>query len=301
MTIIEDNFKRVIPIANKLRHCLVLALLAAVNISILFKVPFFRQTLGFLFFSVVPGWLLLTVLKLNKLEFIKKLTLSFCLSVVLLMFGALAVNGLYPRVTEPLSTRPLLISFNLVIVLLLGLSWCGEKGRTAAPGIIEQAPQTNGKLNFLALSACIFPVLSVGGSYMMNIFHSNLVTLVMLGLIPVYVVLLVIYNKKLPALAFPFAVAMIALSLLLMYSLTSNYIICYADPDMQYYVFRLTASAGHWDMANFSGAYNACLSVTILPTVYYNLLHISLESTFKVIFPILFSVTPVAVYLIVKK
>jgi uncharacterized membrane protein len=90
------------------------------DLSIFLNIPVLRQVLGFTFFTVIPGLLILHILKLNKLEFTWKIVLSFGLSISFLMFFGLFINWVYPLFgyNTPLSTSSLIISFSVVILIL---------------------------------------------------------------------------------------------------------------------------------------------------------------------------------------
>ena len=100
------------------------AIVLAADISILIDLPFFRQVLGFLCFTIIPGLLVLYILKLREMGFLKKLVLSIGLSLAFLIFSALLINTLLPLIgyTKPLSTVPLLVIFNILIAILFFLS-----------------------------------------------------------------------------------------------------------------------------------------------------------------------------------
>ena len=48
------------------------------------------------------------------------------------------------------------------------------------------------------------------------------------------------------------------------------------------------------------GRYNAMLSITVLPTVYSNMLGMSLTWVYKIIYPLIFALVPVGLYLLWK-
>jgi len=70
---------------------------------------------------------------------------------------------------------------------------------------------------------------------------------------------------------------------------------------LEYYIFQLIKEKQYWNMQLFKHAYNACLSVSILPTILSNFIKINDQYIFKLIIPIIFSFTPLMVYLFLKK
>ena len=61
--------------------------------------------------------------------------------------------------------------------------------------------------------------------------------------------------------------------------------------------FRLSDGAQHWQMGALPSAYNACLSVTILPTVLAQALGLPGTVVFKVLLQLVFALVPVLTYL----
>ena len=98
---------------------------------------------------------------------------------------------------------------------------------------------------------------------------------------------------------------MIALALLLQVSMISNYIVPLGgDSPAEYYVFQSVQQNAHWSpVFAFSGdeglgRFNAMLSITVLPTVYSNMLGLEPSLIFKFIYPIIFALVPVALYML---
>jgi len=144
------------------------------------------------------------------------------------------------------------------------------------------------------------PFMAVFGTYLMNSQESNIILLVMLFLIIAYVITIVYLGNRVSKNTYPIAIIMIGISLLLMHTLTSSYLIG-RDIHIEYYVFRLTTNNLHWDISNYWHAYNACLSITILPTIYKFLLGVDGLYIFKIVYPLLGAITPLICYIIFKK
>src|ERR1700680_2775123 len=70
---------------------------------------------------------------------------------------------------------------------------------------------------------------------------------------------------------YSYALFFIGLALLFTTSLRSWYATGH-DIEREIYVFQLTNTHHIWSMAFYQDAYNACLSITILPTILTNLL-----------------------------
>ena len=74
---------------------LTLVLLISTNLAIFLDIPVLRQVLGFLFFTIIPGLLILYILKLNKLGLTAGIVLSVGLSIAFLMLAGLLLNWAY--------------------------------------------------------------------------------------------------------------------------------------------------------------------------------------------------------------
>ena len=78
-----------------------------------------------------------------------------------------------------------------------------------------------------------------------------------------------------------------------MTSLRSNFVTGY-DIQTELYIFKFTAIHHRWLIGSSHDAYNATISLTILPTFIRELLHIDYATVFKLYFPLLAaSVAPI--------
>jgi uncharacterized membrane protein len=91
-----------------------------------------------------------------------------------------------------------------------------------------------------------------------------------------------------------------SLSLLLMTSLRGWYITGH-DIQVEYRVFQLAQAYGHWGISYFHNAYNACLSITILPTEISYIVQVDNPYIFKVFVQLIFALCPVLVYVIARR
>ena len=93
---------------------------------------------------------------------------------------------------------------------------------------------------------------------------------------------------------------LLALGLLFMTSLRGWYITGH-DIQQEFHALQLTSINGGWDISRYRDPYNACLSITILPTVIGRIAHLHDPYVFKVVFQMLFAVCPVVVYRIARR
>ncbi len=279
---------------------LIILTLFLTDIIILLDVPGLREILAFLFFTTIPGLLIVQILRLNKLEFLKKFVLSIGLSLSLIMFIGLLLNSFYPLILEPLSLMPLLIAFNVSTVVLMLFAYHKNKKDFDIRDVFNFKIDTPNKLISPMILSILFPFMAIFGTYLMNIMENNFILLAMLLLIPLYIVALIYLKDRVHDSTYPVAIWMISLGILLMTGLTSNYPVG-RDVHLEFYCFQLTLNNFHWDFLSFSNTYNTCLSVTVLPTIYKVLTSLSAEYVFKLVFALIGSIIPLVVYVISRK
>ncbi|MBE3128389.1 MAG: DUF2206 domain-containing protein [Actinobacteria bacterium] len=122
----------------------------------------------------------------------------------------------------------------------------------------------------------------------------------MLGGIAAYVFTIVLFRKKLNHNIYSWAILMLSISLLMVGWLRSWYV-SGVDINIEYHIFQLVKANQQWNMSLFPNAYNTCLSVSLLPTILSSFLKINDQYIFKLIIPLIFSITPIGVYLFLKR
>ena len=277
---------------------ILVSILLLVDIVILLNIPFLRQIFGFLFLTLLLGLLILQILKLNKIGPTEKFVLSVGLSIPFLMFFGLLLNNLSLSLgyETPLATIPLLISFNLAFIIL------AATGSKVNKNQIFSLPNLNlstSEKAFLIVPV-VFPALSIFGMHVMNTTDNNIILMFLLFLIPIYVVSVCLFNNKFPKRLYPIVILLISISLLLLMALRSNHIVIGSDTGREFYLFHVTLNNLHWGIYGHS-ALDACLSISLLPTIYHSILNISPEFLFKILYSLLFSVSPLVIYILSKK
>ena len=278
---------------------LVIFLLFLMDLSVIFNIPFLRPAFTFLFLTFIPGILILQILRLNKIELLKKMVLWVGLSLAFLMITGIILNTLYPILITPLSLIPVLITLNIFIILLSVIVYL-RNSATFNESFGDYKFSLDDKLYFPLIFPFIFPILAVLGTYLMNISQNNILLLIMLLLIPLYLIVVVVLRDRIHPATYAFALWLIGLSLLLMQGLTSSNLMG-RDVHEEYYCFQLVQYYSHWDLNNYYNSINACLSVTILPQVYQVISGLGGEYVFKLFMALIGSVTPLIVYLVARK
>ena len=277
---------------------LIIAMVLLTGIAILLDIPFLRQIFGFLCFTLLPGALILFILKLNKIGFTEKIVLSVGLSVSFLMLFGLLVDKLYFSLgyATPLSTISLAVTFSAAMILFCIVGY--KINKQAFSFAMPNFNLTTSEKAFLIVPIS-FPALSIFGMYVMNTTDNNIILMFLLFLIPIYVAFVCFFNQKFPKRLYPVVIFLISISLLLLWSLRSNHIIG-TDMHLEYYYFQTVFNNLHWHIIGFS-TFDACLSISLLPVIYQSLLNVNGEYLFKILYSLLISVLPLIIFIISKK
>jgi uncharacterized membrane protein len=211
----------------------------------------------------------------------------------------LFLNILYPILSEPLSLIPLLLTLNIVMGILAVFAYQRNRELDTS-SIFNFKFKLGDKLLAPLIFPILFPLMAVLGTYLMNTSLNNILILAMILLIPFYVVVVAYLRDRIHPYTYPVALFMIGMGLVLMHALTSAHIIG-RDVHQEFYCFQLTLANFHWNIYDYYNPYNACLSITILPTIYQVLSNMNPEYVFKLLFGLLGSVLPLMVYTVSKK
>jgi uncharacterized membrane protein len=264
--------------------------------------PVFRQIIGFIYLTFVPGYILLNLLKLKEAKIVDVILFSVGLSTAFLMFVGFFINELllFAGISKPLSTIPLEIALGVTTLFLFLVGYNHE-----ILGIFSSWRNhiSISKKDILKSSILLLPVLfSVVGALYVS-FPS--VSISFLSLMVIVVTLLFMLSglsrRFIPTMLYPLMIFAISIALAFHILLISKYIIGY-DAQLEFQVFKLTASRGYWASlptsisSNAAMLYNSMLSLTVLPSIYSALLNINGELLFKSLYPFIFSLVPVALF-----
>jgi uncharacterized membrane protein len=277
---------------------IILVVAAAVIANILVihgssPVPWVGAVAGFLLAIGLPTWMISQKVNWRTDSPSERLCYSVVSAILGLILVGLIINTVLPHlgVSRPLDRGPVLLAVDI---------WCGiiavwrpERFNPAItrPRIdrLRGIDWTVGLLAFLCVP------LAIMGANRLNNGASGGLTLVMLIIAAITLVLMFIKREVLNDGTLSAAVFFIALSLLLMTSLRGWYITGH-DIQQEYKVFELTKDNGSWNISRFQDAYNACLSLTILPTELWQLMRIDDPYIYKFWYQLLFALCPVIVY-----
>lgn len=258
-----------------------------------FPVGFLRQFVGFIYLTFIPGILVLRLLRLYDLNFVESVLYAIGLSIAIIMFTGFLLNTICPLVglDYPISLYPLVISISGVVTFMMVL--CLKDWHLDLPALHHDPIVVSPSFVLLL----ILPMLSIIGTYFVNIYSNNVILWILIPLLAL-VPYLVLFNK-IPERLYPLAVFSISISLLYHTTLISNYIWGW-DINVEYYFANLVLLNSQWD-PSISSNVNAMLSVVMIAPLYSILLNMDLTSVFKVIYPAIFSFLPLILFLIYRK
>ncbi|WP_441245659.1 DUF2206 domain-containing protein [Kitasatospora sp. McL0602] len=219
------------------------------------------------------------------------LMLAVGLAVVTDLVVALAVNTVLPLFGQhhPLSTTNL--AGALAMVLIVVGAFAPEERRRRRP---RGARRPRGLLPVAGLGGLAL-LLSVAGPIRLNNGLSGTVSTVALVTVAALLVLLVLRRRSYGTPVLEGGLYVAAVSLLMLNSLR-GWTIAGHDIQREYEYFRLTLGGSLWNVELYPDAYNACLSITILPVTIVRLTAIPDIYVFKVVLPLLFALCPVLVH-----
>jgi uncharacterized membrane protein len=145
----------------------------------------------------------------------------------------------------------------------------------------------------------IFPLLSLLGVTQLNNGGSSFFAITTLCAIILYEIFFFAKQEKSEA-QYLINIFCVSLALVLSFSMRSNHIIGF-DINQEYQVFSAVVKNGIWHPHLFRSTYNACLSITILPTVVKSLVQLSNEYVFKFAMQFILCIVPIVVFSIANK
>jgi uncharacterized membrane protein len=255
-----------------------------------------QQVTGCIFLLFIPGILLLRILKLHNLGSVITPLYAVGLSITTLMFSGFLINQAYPYlgIARPIAPLPLLITLSAIVDMLCLAAFVRDKDFSGVDSLDLRAVVSPS-----ALALCLIPFISIFGTYVMNSTHNNAVLLLLIVLIAALVVVLT-FRRDVPQHVYPLAVFVCALSLLFYESLISNYLVGW-DIQTEHYLAGLVIASGSWNPALSISFYNTSLSSVLLGPILSLACGISIVSVFKVVYPLIFALVPVALYLVFRE
>lgn len=269
-----------------------IAALVSLNVLILLRVPFLSGLAGFIYLFLLPGFFLMESLRLEYELFWPRLLHVVALSVAFVLSGGLLTNTIVPLFgdSHPLAFGPVLFVFDLCLIAFGIFNYFFRK---ATINFTYLSISLKKLLPHISLG--LFPIVAVMGATILNNGGSYVLTLVMIESVVILVLWLFFTKRDISESFWQSSIYFIALSLLLMASMRGWHIIGF-DSHQEFRVFQLTKNDLFWTMSHLQDAYNACLSITILPTIMSQFIHLPDEYIFKFLNQIVFALMPIGVY-----
>ena len=275
-----------------------LAMFGLIGIAAIgFDIPILRQAIGFICLTFLPGICILRILKIHNLGTTKTLLYSVGLSLAFVMFAGVFINVLLPHVgiSRPITTLPLTVAFTILVLMLAGVAYKRDQHFQSSEATCTGMKEW---LSPPYLFLVLFPFLASLGALLVTFYQNNtllLILIILIGITPI----LVAFGKFIPEKAYSFAIVMIGISLLLHTTLVSRYPMLWAV-DGEYYFQNLVVTSGWWDPQHIAPV-NSCLSITMLAPIYSAILNTDSIWLFKVIYQLIFSLVPLALFTVYAK
>jgi uncharacterized membrane protein len=275
-------------------------LVAITNILVIsgLQLPFLEPALGFWFLVFHPAYLLYTNSVWGRTSVGERVGYSLTATLLLLMLAGLFLNTVLPviGIGRPLDPVPVLA---LGDALTLGLYAFRHKF-PADPGWLDDFRGFGREEGRVLTGGGLSVLLAVLGANRLNNGVGDQVSIAALVAIVITLVLMLAWHGRMRDGTISIALYLLAAALLLMTSLRGWYVTGH-DIQSEYHVFQLTAAHGRWNIASYRDPYNACLSITILPTELAQVAHVYGPYIYKVFFQLIFAVCPVLVYSLARR
>ena len=259
--------------------------------------------IGIIYLTFIPGYLILTLLKLYNIEFIEKILISVGLSIAYLIFSGFALNFIGPLIglNKPLSIAPISIMLfisTLLISLIIYKQKLNNNQSEKKAFINLQSYYKLKNINPIFFLLIVF-IIAIIGPYTVNFYSLNTVQIFFIILVSL-TVFLALFKIFIPSKLYIFALWIISVSLILHWALISKYLVG-CDIQLEYYVFTLVEKGSYWNQLIYPENTNSVLSVTIFPIFYSKLFNINGVWIFKFLIPFIFSLVPVGLFITYRK
>lgn len=247
------------------------------------------------FFLLIPGFLTLKLIKQSSIKGWELVFLSICTSILLLILVGLIINSLqFVGFERPLNKVTILSALDIMSIALIYLN----KVNLRNIDLIRNKNSFSKEEIAVLCFGISLPIVASFGAIRLNNGSDNLVALILLALVFILFMWLVVRpslkRMHVPVLYF------IGLAVLLSISLR-GWGISGHDIQREFAVFNLAIQNQVWDISAYRDPYNACLSITLLPAMLFELTKMAPEFIFKIVFQILTAIIIIPVYLLAKR
>lgn len=256
-------------------------------------IPLVRQIIGFIVLTFIPGYAILRILRVHNLDGVSSFMLSVGLSMFFIMLLGLFLNVLkdFLGIAHPLCLENLLLSINALYVILMLLSYKMDSGAVIDSNNITITAKS---ISFYGL-IILFPILSILAGYLVYFYNIHVFVILLFAVfasLPIYISIKENKRENLIFLIWSMSLSLIFIST---FGTSFNWLFI-GDVNREYYVASKTLENFYWNADILSYNMNSMLVDVILSPAYKLILGIPLFVVFKLIYPFLFSLVPVAVY-----
>jgi len=245
---------------------------------------------GFFLFLFIPGFLIIRVLKINIDNYALDLIFSIGISLSIIMIEGALCNIL---ISDYFSKKIIIFVINYFTILGLLSYYIYKIHNIVIKTIIID--------KVVLLTICIsmlLPLISYIGILNSESYGTNLILLIEIVILSSIIILYNFISSTYYRL-YPLLLFSISLSLLIPKSLISPFI-WMGDSSYEYVFAYRTIVSGNWELSLFDNM-NSIPLITILYPLITILLNLDLVYVFKIVYPIIFSLVPVAIFEINNK
>ena len=276
------------PLAEAVAGLALLAVLTAMHNS------WAAQVLLVPLLLIVPGLILLRTLRISGETVAENPVYVPAASVLVLMASGLAIDLIGPRfgIAAPLRAGPLLIALEVVCIALV-LCSLNAPADTAIPW---------GELRNPARLAwpLLIPLLAAAGALRLNSGGTDHVAVLAAVVVIIMLVAVFLFAPWCDDSLLVVVIFAAALAMMWSFSLRGDLVYGF-DISSEYYSLNQTVTSGIWHFSHPNDAYGAMLSVTVLPAELHALSGMPALLIFKVVYPVIGSFFPVAVFCLARR
>lgn len=238
---------------------------------------------------IAPGLILLRALRIPGRAVSSFPVYVPCASVVVLFIAGLGADVIGPLigVARPLRTWPLLVALELTCFALLAIS----VNVPSDVAIRWRVPERFGWLTW----PLVLPLVAAAGALQLNSGHSRDSALITAVLVVAVLVTAAAISVRLSERSLEVILYASGLAISWSYSLRGDGVYGF-DIATEYQRLQQTILTGIWHPAHPNDAYGAMLSVTVMPAELHALSGFSGLLVFKVLYPMIYALFPVAVF-----
>lgn len=243
---------------------------------------------------ILPGIILLRALRVPGRAVSSFPVYVPCASIVVLFASGLAVDMVGPLVgvATPLRTLPLLVGFEVTCLALLAASANVPEDVTIQWPSISRPARLAWPL--------VLPLVAAAGALRLNSGHGGAVALVGAWAIATLLVAVAVFSARLDDALLGVVLYAAGLATVWSYSLRGEPLYGF-DIATEYQRLQQTIATGVWHTAHPNDAYGAMLSLTVMPAELHALSGIPGLLLFKVVYPAIYALFPVAIYCLARR